>query len=86
MVILVTAIVILTMFWKGVAPATGLTDARSLCMTQLSTSCSMTGREPPTWNIQNIRVTENGRTYTTSCSVAAPGCRCNPKTKKVEGC
>jgi hypothetical protein len=85
-VILVTAVVIVSMFVLGVQPAVGIAQAGSLCQTQLATSCSTFGQNPATWNVQNIQVKNSAGTVSTkSCAQLVTGCTCNPDTKKIDG-
>lgn len=67
-VILVTALVVLTIFWQGVTPAMGIAEAKSICQTQAVTSCTTFGQMPPTWHVENMKVLEGGKAVTTSCS------------------
>lgn len=91
-VILVTAVVVLAIFFQGVTPATGITSAKSLCMTEATMSCATYGKMPPTWNIQNRKVTENGKTVDMSCSQVMlrsglkTDCTCDEEKKTLEGC
>ncbi len=78
-VILVTALVVLVMFQQGIQPAVGLTEAKSLCQTHATTSCTAFGQMPPTWNVENMRVVRDGKPQTVSCSSieGLTNCRCN---------
>ena len=67
-VILITAVIVLTIFWQGVTPAVGLTEAKSICQTQATVSCATFNKMPPTWNVENMKVTVDGKTSTMSCS------------------
>jgi hypothetical protein len=55
-IIVVTAVVIITVFIQGVQPAIGLSEAKSLCQTELAVSCSTFGQVPATWNVQSKNV------------------------------
>ena len=67
-VIMVTALVVIVIFWQGVTPAIGLTEAKSMCQTQATISCTSMNQMPPTWNVENVKIKEGSSTYTTSCS------------------
>lgn len=82
MVILVTAVVVIAIFFRGVGPATGIAEAKALCMTQATTACLTFDQMPPIWNVQNIKVT--GETSEQSCAqVVGVSCTCNEN--KLEG-
>ena len=85
-VILVTAVVILVIFQHGITPAVGLTEAKSLCLTEATTTCTAFGQMPSNWNIPSKKVvTANGKTETQSCSqIVVSGCNCIEN--KLIGC
>lgn len=88
-IIMVTAVVVIAIFWQGVTPAIGLTEAKSLCLTQATTSCTTMNQMPPTWNVPNVKVIEGTKTETISCLqvISKEGlstCTCN--NNKLEGC
>ena len=68
LVILVTALVVLAIFFQGVTPAMGIAEAKSICQTQAVTACSTFGQLPPTWSVQNMRVVKDGKSEDKSCS------------------
>ena len=89
-VILVTAVVVLAIFFNVIPLATGLTEASSICQTEATMSCATYGKMPPTWNIQNRKVVDkDGITKDMSCAqvmedMDCGGCeeknfRCEPK-------
>ena len=77
-VILVTAVVVLTIFWQGMFPAVGLTEAKSLCLTQAQISCKTFQQMPPTWNVPNVKVRVGDTTETKACSQikGLSSCKC----------
>ncbi len=77
-VILVTAVVVLVIFQLGMQPAVGLTEAKSLCLTQATLSCKTYNKMPPTWNVPNVKVTVGGKTETKACSAieGLGSCKC----------
>jgi nitrate/TMAO reductase-like tetraheme cytochrome c subunit len=90
-VIMVTAIVVLSIFFQGMQPALGLTETKSICMTEATSACAIFGKLPATWNVENRKVTyPDGRKGTESCAqiVSKTGlaCICNTETKTLEGC
>ncbi len=78
-VIMVTALVVLTIFSGGISNVSQFTAAKSTCVTQYTVSCKTTGQAPASWQAKTVR-DENG--VLTSCSVVASGCLC---TKGVAG-
>lgn len=70
-IIMVTAVVVIAIFWQGITPAIGLTEAASLCQTQATISCTSMNQMPPTWYVQNMKTTRG----TLSCAdLVAGGC------------
>jgi hypothetical protein len=79
-ILLVTALVILTIFGNSLIPVTDFASARSICYQSGASSCVLTGQLPGTWNSQNIRYKDtNGDTKTTSCATLT-GCSGTCKT------
>jgi disulfide bond formation protein DsbB len=66
-VILITALVILTIFGTGIQPIVDITTQRSICLQQGTISCQTTGELPPTWKIP-MKVNEGGKIVEKSCS------------------
>ncbi|MCK4714806.1 MAG: hypothetical protein KAT35_04470, partial [Candidatus Aenigmarchaeota archaeon] len=66
-VILVTAVVVLAIFFPAVNLASNLTQAKVLCQTEYTTSCATFDQKPPTWNIQNKDVKQGETTRKMSC-------------------
>jgi hypothetical protein len=62
-VILVTALVLLTIFGTGIAPVGSLAEARNNCELQGRQLCITTGQLPPTWTLKTMNL--NG--VMTSC-------------------
>ena len=90
-VILVTAIVILAIFFNIIPLATGITEASSICQTEASVSCASFGQMPTTWNVQNRDVSVDGTVSKMSCSQivkkkTGKECKCNKDKKVLEGC
>ena len=86
MVILITAVVVLVIFFQGMAPATGFAEASALCQTKLSVSCTTFGENPPDWNVQNVKVRDSAqKLVTTSCSVLVTECTCDKEKKVITG-
>ena len=54
-VILVTALVILTIFGSGIANVSSLAEAKVHCQTVGQASCSITGSVPPTWMANTVK-------------------------------
>jgi hypothetical protein len=55
-VVLVTALILLTIFGTGMAPISTLSEARNSCRLQGESICKSTGQLPPTWDLQTIKV------------------------------
>lgn len=58
-VILITALVVITIFGSGITQVSGIMQARSICQTQCEASCRATGTPPITWNVPTIRDENN---------------------------
>jgi hypothetical protein len=57
-VILITALVILTIFGTGIQPIVDITQAKSICIQQGTITCKTTGKLPPTWEIPTMNTNE----------------------------
>jgi hypothetical protein len=55
-VILVTALVLLTMLGGSITPLASLTDARNTCKMAGKPLCETTGGLPPTWDIPSFSI------------------------------
>jgi hypothetical protein len=66
-VILVTALVLLTIFGSGIAPVASITEVRNNCQTIGDASCSATGQLPPTWNAKIYKVGDLVRACSDVC-------------------
>ena len=55
-VIMVTALVVLTIFSSGISNFTTITQAQAFCETQGRSSCGVTGQLPPSWQAQTVKV------------------------------
>ncbi len=55
-VIMVTALVVLTIFSSGISNFTTLSQAAAFCETQGRASCGATGQLPPSWGAQTVKV------------------------------
>jgi len=71
-VILITALVVITIFGTGITQVTSITQAKAICATQIQSTCSWAHDEPPTWTSKNLRVGETPM----SCAEALSGCQC----------
>ena len=75
-VILITALVVITIFSEGITQVATLGQARTLCETNFRTICLSTGQSPNTWDIKNMNT--NGEikscrnVVTCTCSSAQP--------------
>lgn len=88
-VILVTAVIILAIFWQGVTPAMGIAEAKSICQTQAAVSCATFVQMPPTWSVDNMRVSGDGKAETKSCAQIMTDegygtCSCNKDTRELD--
>ncbi len=66
-VILITALVVITIFGSGMTNVGSMAELESFCKTQCETSCRTTGQPPVTWNVNNVQ-DKNGQL--TSCGAA----------------
>jgi len=75
-VILITALVVITIFSGGINQVGSLTNARSICQTQASSSCRSTNSLPLTWNIPTVSIPnpsgQGGNTLVACGGTAAP--------------
>ncbi len=85
-VILVTAVVVLAIFFPAVFLASNLTQASTICQTEYTASCSAFGQEPPTWNVQNKEVRDGETTRKMSCAqvLAQEGISCVCENKVLK--
>lgn len=79
-VILITALVIITIFSGSISPVGGIVEARSNCKIQAQTSCAAAGQLPETWNTPTHRVDQ----VTYPCSRLVACTRCDPVTRTTE--
>jgi len=59
-VILITALVVITIFGGGIGQVGSLTNAKSICETQARSSCLSTGQLPLTWDIPSVSIPATG--------------------------
>lgn len=75
-VILITALVVITIFSGGITQVGTLGQAKTLCETNFRTICLSTGQTPTTWDIKSMNV--NGEikscrdVVTCTCSSVQP--------------
>jgi len=81
-VILITALVVITIFGSGVTQVSGIAEARSLCQTQCQTSCQATGSKPITWGVPTVR--DSGGDLK-SCEGLGLSCPCSGTTPSGGG-
>ena len=74
-VILITALVVITIFGSGITQVTSITQAKAICATQMQSTCSWAHANPATWTSQNLRIGDTP----TSCSAVLSGCNCEEK-------
>jgi hypothetical protein len=68
-VILVTALVILTIFGTSIGGVVPITQAKSICDTQAYASCQSFQTMPSTWGVTNMNVAQpNGGFEPQSCA------------------
>lgn len=83
-VILVSALVILTVFGSGINPLASISSAESSCMINAKSTCDLTGQLPMTW--ESNTVNDGGKP--TSCSEVL-GCNscagCFPDSSYASG-
>ena len=68
-VILITALVVITIFSGGAGQIGGLTNAQSVCQTQGRSACTSTCNLPLTWNVPTV----NNNGVLQSCKDATSG-------------
>lgn len=78
-VILITALVIITIFSGAIGPVGGFAEARNNCELQARTTCTSTGGLPETWNIRTQRVEQTSY----ACS-SLQSCSCDPITRAAD--
>ena len=84
-VILVVALIVLTIFGVGIGGVSDYLTQRNICVSTYTSSCSVTGTEPPNWNSQ-MQVNVDGSIEYKSCanliqcSCADREARCNIPT------
>ena len=72
-VILITALVVITIFANGIGNVATLSDGKSLCLTVGTTACASTNTLPPSWivNVAGARTDCRGGT-----GMLPSGCTC----------
>jgi len=82
-VILVAALVVLTIFGQGIQNVSTITQAQSMCMSEVQISCS-TGAWPATWNSPTKRFPDgNAR----SCGSLFSSCsKCDDLKDLINNC
>jgi hypothetical protein len=73
-VILITALVVITIFGSGMTNVGTMAQAKAFCETQCRTTCEITGNPPTTWNVPNVRI--EGQTDPVPCSHSDAGGAC----------
>lgn len=71
-VILITALVVLTIFGGGMGQVGTLAQAETICKSQCESTCQATNRMPLTWNIATVRQ----GTEMKSCADIGVSCPC----------
>jgi hypothetical protein len=66
-VILITALVVITIFSGGMGQIGTFSQAKTICASQAAASCAMNCQMPITWSATNMRVGEAG-TAPVACS------------------
>ncbi len=54
-VILITALVVITIFGGGIKQVGGIAEAKALCQSQCESTCRATGGVPITWSVPTVR-------------------------------
>lgn len=75
-VILITALVLVTIFGVGIGQVASITQAKNNCITQALASCRATNALPITWDYP-MSVTEGGQQTQQSCRELTVYNRCN---------
>ena len=73
-VILITALVVITIFGGGIKQVGGIAEAESMCRSSCESACRATGRPPITWEIPTVR-DPSGETV--SCKSLVGDCKCD---------
>ena len=76
-VILITALVVITIFGTSMTQVGTIAQAKAYCETTCQASCSATGAKPVTWDVPNVRIGDS--TTPVACShssVGASSCTC----------
>jgi len=71
-VILITALVVITIFGSGIGQVGSLTEATALCKTQCDSTCKATGSPPMTWGSPTVK----DETGPKSCEELLNGATC----------
>jgi 3',5'-cyclic AMP phosphodiesterase CpdA len=73
-VILITALVVITIFGGGVGQVGTLSNSQSICEAQARSSCSATGQMPLAWSTPSVNQPDaEGKNHLVSCSTASNG-------------
>ena len=73
-VILITALVIITIFGTGIGQVGSLVEAESYCRSQAAASCRATNSLPVTWDIETVKV--NGAPMSCKKATGCHDCPC----------
>jgi len=71
-VILITALVVITIFGTGITQVTTISQAKAICATQMQSTCSWSHTDPTSWGAENLRVGDD----VVSCGGVLPSCDC----------
>lgn len=84
-VILITALIIITIFGSGISPIADYSARRNVCLQMASTSCASYGRLPNDWYAP-VQYREGSEVKTGSCAQmeGLVNCRCEANTLKCE--
>jgi hypothetical protein len=66
-VILVVALIVLTVFGVGIGGVADYLNQRNICVSTFTSSCSITGERPPTWDAE-MKVNKDGNIVNMACS------------------
>ena len=75
-VILITALVVITIFGSGMTNVGSIAEAEAFCKTQCEAACRTTSGIPITWSVNNIN--KNG--VPTSCQAEVGTATCSGQT------
>lgn len=78
-VVLITALVVLTIFSSTIGNFSTITQAKTWCASTYISSCQISGGDPPLWNTKNIRVGDQ----VMSCADAGTGCTCDAAARRA---